>query len=169
MIKRFLLPSVLLLSSLVATSAFAEFNIAVINMGKLLQESTQMETMQEQLQAKFGPRHDELVNKRKAIKKEFEKFEKEKPVLSQKKAAEAEKKLQEQQQEIITEESKFGQEVNAEKEKAMKKFYDTVVSASETVAKKKGYAMVIDSSGIAFVQDKYEITSDVAKLLQKKK
>ena len=88
MLKRLLTTGILLVSTLFTLSAFAEFNIAVIDMKDVVENSKQMTNMKDKLQAKFSPKHDELVNEGKALAKKFEDFEKEKPVLSQKKAKE---------------------------------------------------------------------------------
>lgn len=167
MLKRLITSSILFLSAIFTISAFAEFNIAVIDMKNVVENSKQMSTMKEKLQAKFSPKHDELVNEGKALAKKFEDFEKEKPVLSQKKAKELEANLQKEQQELVAKESKFRQELYAEQENAMKTIVNSVKKASEKVAKKKGFAMVIDSGSTTFVQDKYNITKEVSKIVDK--
>ena len=167
MLKRLLSTGILLVSTLYTLSAFAEFNIAVIDMKNVVENSKQMTSMKDKLQAKFSPKHDELVNEGKALAKKFEDFEKEKPVLSQKKAKEMETSLQKEQQELVAKESKFRQDLYAEQESSMKAIVNSVKQASENIAKKKGFAMVIDSSSTTFVQDKYNITKEVSKLLDK--
>ena len=68
---------------------------------------------------------------------------------------------------MVAKESKFRQELYAEQESAMKTIVNSVKQASEKIAKKKGFAMVIDSSSTTFVQEKYNITKEVSKLLEK--
>ena len=69
MMKRAAISSVILLTSMFFTQAMADCNIAVIDMKVLVEKSSQMKKMKDQLQAKFAPRHDELVNPNKALAK----------------------------------------------------------------------------------------------------
>lgn len=167
MMKRAAISSVILLTSMFFTQAMADCNIAVIDMKVLVEKSSQMKKMKDQLQAKFAPRHDELVNQNKALAKKFEDFEREKAVLSQKKSNEVQTNLQKEQQELVSKEAKFRQELYTSQEAAMKKIVDSVKAASEKVAKSKGFVMVIDAGSTTYVQEKYDITNEVSKIVEK--
>ncbi|MEC8063819.1 MAG: OmpH family outer membrane protein [Pseudomonadota bacterium] len=166
MIKRFVVTSILFLSSALFTQVIAESSIAVIDMKSLVENSTQMQKTKEQLQAKFAPRHDELVNENKALAKKYEDFEREKAVLSQKKVKEVETALQKEQQELVSKEAQFRQELYTAQEEAMKKIVDSVKLASEKVAKKKGFVIVLDAGSTTYVDAKYNITDEVSKIVE---
>lgn len=165
--QKFLAAALLMVTILCSSVAIAAQDVAVVNMREVIEESKQMIAMRQDMQEKFGKKHDALVAKGKKLSEKLAKHEKNKPVLSAQNAKKASAALQKEQQDLAQEERLFQQDVYAKQEESMKKLVDMVKTAAATVAKRDGFSLVLQTTDALFVQDKLDITKSVKDLIEK--
>jgi outer membrane protein len=163
--KVFILASALALT--LASAAFADTKIAVLDLNKVLASSPQVTDMQAQLKKQFDPRGQELVKMQKGIQSEIDQYNKNSPKMksdelkkSQDKIIAEQKKLQEQQN---TFQSDLVKAQNQSMQTILKKVEDIV----NKIAADQKFDLVVTKVSTAYNDPKLEITDQVIAEIKK--
>lgn len=173
--------------SLALASGFAsaEENIAFINAGYIFQNHPDRQAVADKLDAEFKPQADKLAASKKEIDGKIEAarkkiegkvaaLEKDAPRLRQ---AEIQKRQEEigklsasedaALNKLMQEQDKKVQEFQAQNEKRQAeergKLLDSIQTATNNLAKAKGYTYVLDANSVVFAVDGKDITEEVLK------
>ena len=164
--KRISLLLTALIFAFTSTVSLADaMKIGVVDLQKIMRQSSQMKDIQSKLEKKFKPRRDQLVASEQKVKKDMEKFKRDQSVMSEKQRKELEKKIVKAQQEFEQQGQKYQQELSAEHNKAMEKFYGHVRDAIAKTAKDNQYDVVLQKDAAPYSNDKLDITDKVMKVI----
>jgi outer membrane protein len=162
MSNKFLLPlcGLLLSSSLAA----AELKVGVVDLRKLVDQSSQSQKSQAELKKEFQPRETKLVNEQKELKKLEEKLENDIGKLSEADKRKLEKDLIDRGREFKRSMDEMRQDYGLRANQEMAKIQKVVQEAIQTVAKDQNFDLIL-VDGVAYAKDSLNITSDVEKKL----
>ena len=153
-----------ILLSLGTVTAFAdEAKIAVVDLQKIMQTSSQMKTIQQKLEKDFKPRRDKLVAMEDDLKKDMEKFKRDSAIMSQSQKKELEKKIVVTQQRFEREGQQYQQELSTAHNEAMEELYTKIRKAISKVAEAGKYDLVLQKDAAPFSTTKLDITDQVIK------
>jgi outer membrane protein len=145
-------------------NAWAEgAKIAVVDLQKIIQTSSQMKTIQQKLEKDFKPRRDKLVIMEDGLKQDMEKFKRDTAVMSDSQKKELEKKIVASQQTFEREGQQYQQELSAAHNEAMEELYGRIRKAITKVANADKYDIVLQKDAAPFSSDKLDITERVVK------
>lgn len=165
--KKLLLASFMLGMSIASTSAYAG-GVAVVDMRSVVEGSKHFAQMQADMQKNLGTKHEELMSSRNDLNKEQENLKKQKSVMAANDFKKKQDELTKKQAKLGERERAFQEEVMKTQDDSMKKLYAAVRTATEKVAKKNGFDLVLQGEPL-FAVTKFDITSSVKKELESKK
>ncbi len=160
------LSRVLMASLLVAWAVLGHAEggkIGVVDLQKIMQTSTQMKVIQEQLEKEFKPRRDKLIATEASLKSDMEKLKRDAAVLSQAQRKTLEKKIVTAQQQFEREGQQYQQELSTAQNEAMEKFYNKIRAGIAKVAENQKYDIVIQKDAAPFSEEDLDVTVDVIK------
>ncbi|WP_044470134.1 OmpH family outer membrane protein [Mannheimia massilioguelmaensis] len=150
-----------------SSMAIAAENIAFINAGYLFQNHPDREAVAKKLDAEFKEQADKLAANKKSIDGKIAALEKdaknpkERPSDLKKREEEINKLMQEHDQQV----RKFQMENEKRQTEERAKILEKIQSATNNLAKEKGYTYVLDANSVVFAVDGKDITSDVLKAI----
>ena len=158
-ISRFFVAVSLALGSM---NALADtMKIGVVDLQKIMQTSSEMKTIQGKLEQEFKPRRDKLVGMEEGLKKDMEKFKRDRAVMSQSEREKLEKNIVETQKKFEQEGQQYQQELSKAHNDAMEEFYNKIRAAITKVAEKEKYELVLQKDAAPFSADKLDVTDKV--------
>lgn len=157
----------LIIALLFSFGAFAapadNAKIAVVDLQKIMQTSTQMKGIQAKLEQDFKPRRDKLVAMEEGLKKDMEQFKRDAAILSQTQKKEMEKKIVTTQQTFEREGQRYQQELSTAHNEAMEELYTKIRKAISKVAENEKYDLVLQKDAAPFSISKLDVTDLVIK------
>ena len=155
-----------LLSGLVLASSVsaADLKVGVVDLRKLIDQSSQSQKSQADLKKEFQPKETKLVNEQKELKKLEEKLEKDAAVMSDADKRKTEKELIDRGREFKRQMDEMRQDYGLRANQEMAKIQKVIQEAIQTVAKDQNFDLIL-VDGVAFAKDGLNITDQVEKLL----
>ncbi len=138
-------------------------NIAVVNVQQILQQSPKIADINKKLQDQFKPRQQSLLTEQKSLQDEMDKLKKDAATMSDKDKEAAQKKLNDEQADLVKKVTAFQQDLNKEQNKQMQNVLTQLNDIISSIAKKNSYSLVFDSQAVIYAKDGTDITKDVAK------
>jgi len=149
---------------LTAGVASADLKVGVVDLRKLVDQSSQSQKSQADLKKEFQPRETKLVNEQKELKKLEERLEKDVAVMSEADKRKIEKELIDRGREFKRAMDEMRQDYSLRANQEMAKIQKVVQEAIQGVAKDQGFDLIL-VDGVAFAKDGLNITSEVEKKL----
>ena len=141
--------------------------VAVVNVQQVLQQSPRVAALSKKLEADFKPRQTKIAGKQKALQDELEQFKKDSAdskKMTQKDRDATQKQIAADRSELVKEVVAFQQDLGKEQNKVMQGIITDLNGIVSSVAKSKGYNLVLDSQAVVFTADKAnDLTKDVEK------
>lgn len=169
-VKKLMLTSLVLGASVSVLAGFgssSSSNVAVVDMRSVVEGSKHFAQMQADMQKSLGKKHEELMASRNELTKEQDALKKQKAVMAAATFKKKQDALDAKQKTLAEKERSFQEEVMKTQDESMKKLYSAVKTATEKIAKKNGFELVIQGEPL-YVTAKYDITSAVKKELEGK-
>lgn len=147
----------LVLSS-VATVAYAEMRIAVVDTQRAMMETEDGLRLQANLKKVFDKKQKELDRKQKELEQERADIEKQKGVLSQdslqRRAESWQREMAELQQTYVN----FNQELQKKQNEMTQPIFQKTMGLIRRLATSQGYEMVIDKQAVPYVRSDLDVT-----------
>ena len=160
---------VALLALLASANLYAaDLKVGVVDIRKLIEQSSQRQKAQSDLQKEFAPRDKKLVAEQKDIKQLEEKLEKDATVMGDSERNDLEKKIIDRRREAKRLLDEFREDYNRRVNDEMMKLQKLVAEAIQSVAKEQNFDLVL-VEGVAFATDSLNITDQVEKKLGQSK
>jgi outer membrane protein len=138
-------------------------NIAVVNVQQVLQQSPKIADINKKLQDQFKARQQKLLAQQKSLQDEMDKFKQESPTMAAKDKDAMQKKISDDQANLVKQVTAFQQDLNKEQNKQMQGVLGQLNSIISDMAKKSNYSLVLDSQAVIYAKDSSDITKQVAK------
>lgn len=150
-----------------ATAAFAADNIAFINAGYLFQNHPDREAIAKKLDEEFKAPAEKLQANKKSIDEKIAALQKEAPRLKsadiKKKEDEINKLMKDHDEQV----AKFQAENQKRENEERAKLLESIQTATNNIAKTKGYTYVLDANSVVFAAEGKDISEEVLKSIPK--
>lgn len=158
----------LTLATVFAVPAHAETAIGVVNITKIMAESSAAKSIRDQLQSKQKAFQSELDNKEKALLKEDQELSKQQPNMEkaafEQKVKDFRAKAAAAQREIQNKKAQLDKAFAG----ALEQIQTNVVNITQEVAKEKKLNIVVSASQVLYADSALDVTPDVLSRLNKK-
>ena len=153
--------SVLLITGFVATNVIAaDLKIGVVSVERILSEAPQVDAVNTSMLERFGPQRDALKKLEKEITKMQENYKRNELVMTEDKLNNLKKEIITKIQGLKQKEALLQQEVATVRNQELAVLQQQVRGIIDDISKKGKYTLVL-SEGVAFADDKLDITDKV--------
>jgi outer membrane protein len=158
-----------LVASLVATGvaapALGEVKIAVVDYGRLVEESPQAKAALDAIRNEFTPKEREVRNQEAALKAKEEKLTKDGATMTPDQRSRAEKDLRDGARELQRRRAEVQDDFNARRNEEMSRLQKTLIEEVRTYAKAQNFDIVI-ADGVIYSVPALDITAAILTSLQ---
>lgn len=150
---------------LVAGNAVADtagsLKIGVVDMQQILQKSTQIKTINDQLARQFKPRQDKIIAQQKTLQDEINKLNKDGSVMNPTDRNKLQDKVIKERADLQGVAVAFQRDVTAAQQQAMQGFMTKFTSVVANVAKSGNYDLIMQRAGVPYMKDNLDVTNQV--------
>jgi outer membrane protein len=150
---------------LVTGSAAAEMKVAVVDYGKLMEESPQAKAVSEALKNEFTPRQRDLQAQQASVKSKEDRLQKDGATMTQEQRARADKELRDGARDFARKQSELQDDFNARKNEEMSRLQRTLIEEVRAYAKAQGFDIVF-ADGVIYSTPSFDITPAILTALQ---
>jgi outer membrane protein len=151
--------------TLVASPAWAELKIGVVDYGRLVEESPQAKSALESIRTEFTPRQRDLQNQQATLKSKEDKLQKDGATMSQDQRTNAEKDLRDSYRELQRKQSEVQDDFNARRNEEMSRLQKILIEQVRIYAKAQSFDLVI-ADGVIYTTPTIDITPAILAQLQ---
>lgn len=152
-------------AALFALPAWAEMKIAVVDYGRLVEESPQAKAALDAIRTEFTPRQREVENLAASVKTKQDKLEKDAATMSPDQRARADKDLRDAARDLQIKRAEVQDDFNARRNEEMSRLQRTLIEEVRTYAKAQNFDLVI-ADGVIYSTSALDITPAILSSLQ---
>jgi outer membrane protein len=149
----------------VAPAWAADMKIAVVDYGKLMEESPQAKAVSDALRNEFTPRQRDLQAQQAAVKSKEDRLQKDAATMTQEQRNHADKELRDGARDFARKQSELQDDFNARKTEEMSRLQRILIEEVRTYAKAQGFDLVI-ADGVIYSTPTLDITPAILTALQ---
>lgn len=138
-----------------------DMKMATVDLQRIMQTSTQVQTIRQKLETEFKGRRDKLISMETELKKNMDTLKRDGAILSQSQKKDLEKKIMTAQRDFEHEGQQYQQELNTTHNEAMEAFFNQVKQAIEDYAKADSYDIIFQKDVAPYSSAKLDITDKV--------
>jgi len=151
----------------IASSAFADLKVAVVNLQTVFQQAPQGQATVDQIKQQLTPQMNQIKKNQAALTTAVNNFNKNAPTMSAKERDNQEAALTKQQQQFQKEVDSFRNTEAQKQQAAAQNFQTSLVSAIQTVAKNGSYDLVMTDQTLPYYNSKMDVSAEVVNLMKK--
>ena len=151
--------------TLVASPAWADLKIGVVDYGRLVEESPQAKSALESIRTEFTPRQRDLQNQQATLKTKEDKLQKDGATMSQDQRTNSEKDLRDSYRELQRKQGEVQEDFNARRNEEMSRLQKTLIEQVRVYAKAQNFDLVI-ADGVIYTTPTIDITPAILAQLQ---
>jgi len=148
-----------------APAASVEMKIAVVDYGKLMEESPQAKAVSDALRNEFTPRQRDLQAQQASVKTREDRLQKDAATMTPDQRARADKDLRDGARDFARKQSELQDDFNARKNEEMSRLQRILIEEVRTYAKAQGFDLVI-ADGVIYSTPTLDITPQILSALQ---
>jgi outer membrane protein len=145
-------------------SAQSNLKIGVINVGRLLEQSPQAETVTKKLQDEFAPRQREITSLRQKLQTQQETFQRDQQVMGEAERTNLERQIRDGQRELQRMENVYLEDLNLRRNEEVGNLQREVLQRVQEYARAQKYDLVVADA--IFVSTAVDITDEVLAMLK---
>lgn len=157
--------SIALVAALFAVPAWSQTKIAVVDFGRLADESPQAKSALEAIRAEFTPRQREVESLAVSLKAKEDKLEKDGATMSPEQRARSEKDLRDGARDLQRRRAEVQDDFNARRNEEMSRLQRTLIEEVRAYAKAQNFDLVI-ADGVIYTTPALDITPAILSSLQ---
>lgn len=154
----------LLLLGVLASPAYAETTVGVVNFLRMMEEAPQAKAAQSKIESEFAPREQELLALQKEIRKLEDKLAKEGAVMSETQSNKLEREILSKSRELKRSQEEFRDDLNIRKNEVTSQLQRQMLEATRALAKEKGFDIIL-GQGVVYADKSADITNMVLERL----
>ena len=164
--SKFLLAATLALAAIAPGVASAQGNlkIGVINVGRLLEQSPQTESVTKKLQDEFAPRQRDITAMRQRLNTQQETFQRDAPVMGEEERLNLERQIRDVQRDLQRTENEYLEDLNLRRNEEVGRLQREVLQQVQEYARAQQFDLVIADA--IFVSTAIDITDQVLAALK---
>ncbi len=148
-------------------SAWAETKIAVVDYGRLVEESPQAKTAMDAIRAEFTPKQRELENLATSLKSKQDKLDKDGPTMSADQRSRADKDLRDGARDLQQKRAELQDDFTARRNEEMSRLQRALIDEVRAYAKAQNFDLVI-ADGVIYSTAALDITPAILSAMQAK-
>jgi outer membrane protein len=152
-------------AAFVAAPAFAEVKIAVVDYGRLVEESPQAKVALDAIRTEFGPKQRDVAQLEATLKSKQDKLDKDGATMTPDQRARAEKDLRDGARDLQRKRGEIQDDFNARRNEEMSRLQKTLIEEVRTYAKAQNFDLVI-ADGVIYSVPALDITPAILASLQ---
>jgi len=149
----------------VASPAWAELKIGVVDYGRLVEESPQAKAAMDTIRNEFTPRQRELQNQQTSLKSKEDRLQKDGATMSQEQRNSVEKELRDGAREFQRKQQEVQDDFNARRNEEMSRLQKALIEQVRTYAKAQNFDLII-ADGVIYTTPTIDITPAILAQLQ---
>jgi outer membrane protein len=142
-----------------ATAMAQEFRIGFVNTERIFREANAAKAAQAKLETEFAKREAEIVASGNTLKTAAERYERERPTLSESQRQTRERGLAEQERDVQRKRREFQEDLNARKNEELQAVLERANRMVRQVAEAEKYDLVLQEA--VYIAPKHDITEKV--------
>jgi outer membrane protein len=146
-----------LVAAFVAAPAFAEVKIAVVDYGRLVEESPQAKVALDAIRTEFTPKQTQLQQTEASLKSKEDKLTKDGATMTPEQRTRAEKDLRDGARDLQRRRAEIQDDFNARRNEEMSRLQKTLIEEVRTYAKAQNFDLVI-ADGVIYSVPALDIT-----------
>lgn len=150
-------------------AAFADIKVGVIDLQKVLTSAPQVTAARAQLKSQFDPRNKQIVDERKFLQTDIEKYSKDNAVMKDQERKDLQGKITDEQKKLRDNEADFQQKFMAAQDKSMQEVTKQIQDVVDKIAKDQKYDLILAKGATAYNNPSYDITDQIITALKAKK
>jgi len=154
-----------LVGTLVASPAWAELKIGVVDYGRLVEESPQAKSALESIRTEFTPRQRDLQNQQASLKTKEDRLQKDGATMTPDQRSNTEKDLRDSYRELQRKQQEVQDDFNARRNEEMSRLQKTLIEQVRIYAKAQNFDLVI-ADGVIYTTPTIDITPAILSQLQ---
>jgi outer membrane protein len=164
--SKFLLAATLAVAAVASGVANAQSNlkIGVINVGRLLEQSPQTESVTKKLQDEFAPRQRDITALRQKLQTQQDTFQRDAPVMGEEERLNLERQIRDAQRELQRTENEYLEDLNLRRNEEVGRLQREVLQQVQEYARAQKFDLVIADA--IFVSTAVDITDEVLAVLK---
>jgi len=156
--------TLLLSAALLASAPAAAQTIAVVDFQRAVTETNEGKTAQTKIDTIYNTRRGEIERRTKELEREIEDYRSRAMILSETARAEEEQRLGIKQQQLAQDTMQYEQELQMQYGASLEQLSSKMRTVTTTLAKEKGYDVVLDQAAVVFSSDTViDMTDDLVK------
>jgi outer membrane protein len=152
-------------AAFVAAPAFAEVKIAVVDYGRLVEESPQAKVALDAIRTEFTPKQRDVQQQEASLKAKEDKLEKDGATMTPDQRTRAEKDLRDGARELQRKRAEIQDDFNARRNEEMSRLQKTLIEEVRVYAKAQNFDLVI-ADGVIYSVPALDITPAILATLQ---
>lgn len=162
-LKKWLYAAGLGMALAVSANVQAVDKIAIVNVSSIFQQLPQRATVAKQLENEFKSRATELQSQERDLQSKMQKLQRDGSTMKASDRTKMEKDIMAQRDAFSQKAQAFEQDNRRRQAEERNKLLSRIQDAVRTVAKDKGYDLVIDANAVAYADSSNDITAQVLK------
>jgi outer membrane protein len=162
-LKKWLYAAGLGMALAVSANVQAADKIAIVNVSSIFQQLPQRATVAKQLENEFKSRATELQGQERDLQSKMQKLQRDGSTMKASDRTKMEKDIMAQRDAFSQKAQAFEQDNRRRQGEERNKLLSRIQDAVRTVAKDKGYDLVIDANAVAYADSSNDITAQVLK------
>ncbi len=146
--------------ALMTGSAMAS-DIGVVDVQKILQDSSKAKSLRAKLQSQFGNKRDKMMSQSKQLQSDMQKLQKNQSVMSKSDLTALKNKISSERDTLGKEQGQFQQAYFKARNDAMETILQSVEASAAIVAKKKDLDLVVAKNTVIYAKNGADITDAV--------
>lgn len=156
----------LLVGLMLPSFSYAESKIGVVNMQRVMAESSFAKRIREGIERDLKPQSKRLQAKAKQIAKSKEKFEKDAMTMSNSQRIESEQKIMNQLLEVKKLEAEFANTARSKDQQALQQMSDKVRETIDQIAQREGYDLILHAETVLYSKGATDLTDKLIKAMK---
>lgn len=157
--------AIVLAAAVVATPAWAELKIGVVDYGRLVEESPQAKVALDQIRSEFTPKQRDLQQQEQSLKAKQDKLEKDGATMSEDQRTRADKDLRDGARDLQRKRGEIQDDFNARRNEEMSRLQRILIEEVRAYAKAQSFDLVI-ADGVIYSVPTLDITPAILSTLQ---
>jgi outer membrane protein len=153
-----------LLGAAIASSALhaqGNLKIGVVNVARLIQESTGAAAVQAKLQEEFGPRQRDIAAMQQRITTQTETFQRDAPVMGEEERANLERQIRDGRRELERTQNEYLEDLNLRQNEELGKLQREVLEKAQAYARAQQFDLLLADPNVIFASTAVDITPAV--------
>ncbi len=151
----------LILSAPLAIASASNLKVGIVDLHKVLQESSQAKVISKRLEGQFKPRQEKLFASQKQLKSDAEKLRRDATLMTAAQKTTLQNKVIQEQRTLEQSGAKYQEDLNKAQNQAMQEFFAKVKVALDKIAQQGGYDIILQKENVPYSSPDMDITKQL--------